>query len=145
MKVIGIILIILALALAIVPQLYTCQHHGKAIVLPDGRTIPMKCLWAARAEIPLGALLSVIGIFFLISREKETRRFLSILGIIGGILAILLQVGKGYPAPLIGVCMKPDMPCVVVGQPAVFLIGGIIIAVSAAALALTLVSLKRPV
>ncbi len=143
MKAIGITLIILALALAIVPQFFTCQHYGKAIALPDGRTIAMKCLYAARAEIPLAAVLGTLGILFTISRERETRRFLSILGIIGGVFSVLLYVGKGAAAPLIGVCMKPDMPCVVIGQPSVFLIGGIITTLSIVATVMNFMPVKR--
>jgi len=117
MKIIAIVLLIAGLVLILVPSFYTCAAHGKAIELPSGKSIPMKCFWTARAEIGLGVLLLVVGAFLLISRELESRRFLSILALILGIFIIL------FPTALIGVCTNPDMPCVVVMKPTLLLIG----------------------
>ena len=139
MKIIGAILIILALCAIIIPQLYTCQHHGKAIHCTEpSLTIPMKCLYSARAEIPMGVILAFVGGFLFFSKQKETRMMLSILGVLSGIFILLLVVGKGFPAPLIGVCIKPDMPCVTITQPACYAIGIITIVTSLVALALSL-------
>jgi hypothetical protein len=117
MKVFGIVLIVSALVLVFVPSFYTCAAHGKAIQLPGGKSIPMKCLWTARAEIGLGVLLLAVGAFLFISRKLESRRFLSILALILGIFIIL------FPTALIGVCINPDMSCVVVMKPTLLLIG----------------------
>jgi hypothetical protein len=117
MKVFGIVLIVSALVLVFVPSFYTCAAPGKAIQLPGGKSIPMKCLWTARAEIGLGVLLLAVGAFIFISRKLEARRFLSILALILGILIVLL------PTSLIGVCVNPDMPCVVLMKPIILLIG----------------------
>lgn len=117
MKITAIVLVILGLMTIFVPSFYTCASHGHTIHLPGGKSIPMKCLWTARAEIGLGILLSAVGAFLLISRKLESRRFLSILILILGILIILL------PTTFVGVCINPGMPCVVVMKPTLLLIG----------------------
>jgi hypothetical protein len=117
MKIIAIALIALALILIVVPSFFTCASHGKAIQLPSGKNIPMKCLWTARAEIGLGVLLLATGALFFFSREIESKRFLSILTLIVGIFVIL------FPTKLIGVCANPEMVCRVVMNPTLLLIG----------------------
>ena len=139
MRVVALILLILALFVAIFPQFYTCQFHGFAIELPKG-TIPMKCLWTAHAQMALGIMVAIaaVGLWFL--RQKETRTILSILGMVGGFL-ILMTVTK-TPGVGIGVCVNPDMPCVVYMRPAIYTVAPIIIGVSAVSLVMTLVTFK---
>ena len=117
MKIIAIVLMVSGLVTVFVPSFYTCQAHGHAIQLSAGKSIPMRCLYTARAEIGLGVLLLAVGALLFISRKLESRRFLSILAIILGIFVILL------PTALIGVCVNPDMPCVVLMKPILLLIG----------------------
>lgn len=117
MKIIAMVLIILGLVTIFVPSFYTCQAHGKAIQLPGGKSIPMRCLWTARAEIGIGILLLAVGVFLFISRTLEPRMFLSVLVLILGIFILLL------PTTLIGVCVNPDMSCVVLMKPILLLIG----------------------
>jgi len=117
MKIIAIVVMVLGLITIFIPPLYTCDSQGNAIHLAGGKSIPMKCLWTARAEIGLGILLLVVGIFLFISSKLESRRFLSILTLILGILIILL------PIAFVGVCINPEMPCVVVMKPTLLLIG----------------------
>lgn len=120
MKIIAIVLIVSGLVTIFVPSFYTCQAHGKAIQLPGGKSIPMKCLWTARAEIGMGVLLLAVGIFLFLSRTLESRRFLSVLVLIFGIFILLL------PTTLIGICINPDMPCVVLMKPILLLIGVVV-------------------
>ncbi len=117
MKIMAMVLIILGFVTIFVPSFYTCQAHGKAIHLPGGTGIPMKCLWTARAEIVMGILLLAVGAFLLISRNLESRRFLSVLVLILGIFILLL------PTTLIGTCINPDMSCLVLMKPILVLIG----------------------
>lgn len=117
MKIIGIVLLVSALTLILVPSHFTCASHGRAIQLPGGKSIPMRCLWTSRAEIGLGVLLLAVGGLLFISRKLEARRFLSILALLLGIFIIL------FPTEFIGVCLNPDMPCVVVMKPTLLLIG----------------------
>jgi len=117
MKIIAIVLMVSGLVTVFVPSFYTCQAHGHAIQLSAGKSIPMRCLYTARAEIGLGVLLLAVGALLFISRKLESRRFLSIMAIILGIFVILL------PTALIGVCVNPDMPCVVLMKPILLLTG----------------------
>ena len=117
MKIMAIALIVLALILIVVPSFFTCASDGKAIKLPSGKNIPMKCLWTSRAEIGLGALLLATGVLLFFSRELESRRFLSVLTLIVGIFVIL------FPTKLIGVCGNPEMTCRVFMKPTLLLIG----------------------
>jgi len=138
MRVVALLLFVMALFVAIFPQFYTCQSHGFSIQLPKG-TIPMRCLWTAYAETTLGVILAVVavGIWFL--KGKEARIFLSILGIIIG-FAILMMVTRFLFG--IGVCVNPDMPCVVYMRPAVYMVAPLIIVISAVGLAINLVTFK---
>ncbi len=117
MKTVAAVLVALGLVTMIVPSFLTCAAHGKAIQLPGGGTVPMKCLWTARAEMGVGAALLVVGAFLFFSRGSESRRFLPILALILGILITL------FPTALIGVCVNPDMPCVRLMKPILLLIG----------------------
>ena len=105
MKVIAASIIIFGLVVGIVPQFTDCQSQGRAIELANGRTIPMKCHWTARAEIAVAGPLLAVGGFLGFSRRKESLRALSILGIFLGVFAILI------PTYLIGVCASFDMLC----------------------------------
>jgi len=128
MKVIGSILILLALAVAIVPQFTDCQSQGRAIALPNDKTVPMKCHWTGQAELAVAAPLLVLGGLMAISRHKQTIRALSILGIVLGISVILL------PAYLIGVCASAEMLCNMVMRPSLMFAGVLVVATSVVAL-----------
>jgi len=138
MRVVALLLFVLGLFVAIFPQFYTCQFHGFAIQLPKG-TIPMKCLWTAHAEATLGVILAVVAVGMWFLREKETRIILSILGILIG-FAILMMVTRFLFG--IGVCVNPDMPCVVYMRPAVYTVAPLIIVISAVGLVINLVTFK---
>ena len=53
MKVIGGLLIALALLVAIVPMFTDCASQGRSLTLANGREIPMKCHWTGLAELAL--------------------------------------------------------------------------------------------
>ena len=59
LKAIGIALIIIAVALAIVPFFSDCESDGKMITLENGKQISMKCHWTGRAEIGVAVPLLV--------------------------------------------------------------------------------------
>ncbi len=137
MKIVAILLIALGVATIFVPSFYTCAAHGKAIQLPNGKSIPMKCFWTARAEIGLGILLLAVGVFLFISRNLESRRFLLLFAIILGILIML------FPTALIGVCANPDMLCVLLMKPILLLIGAVAGVLGIAATGWNLVQSQR--
>jgi hypothetical protein len=117
MKIIGILVMALAVLIAVVPAFYNCQHDGKALTLANGTKVPMKCFWTAMAAIATAVPLFLIGLLQTVNRQRETRRALGALSGILGIMAIAL------PTALIGVCMHPDASCNLVMRPALIFMG----------------------
>jgi hypothetical protein len=152
LKVVGAIIVILALVIAIVPQFTNCQYNksmaapttattmaGATTTMAGGQattpttvkaaatTAKPRCFYTARAEIAVGVTLFFIGAFMLMGGRRETWRALSVLGIIQGVFAILL------PTVLIGICMKNTMICRQEMEPTLYAAGGVVIALSLAA------------
>jgi uncharacterized membrane protein YkvI len=119
MKIAGVVTIVLAIALAVVPMFSDCESQGRMLTLESGRQIPMKCHWTGLAELALSIPLAAVGLMMIFSRKQESRRVLGITGIVLGIMAILL------PTALIGVCMDPHMTCVSIMKPALILAGAL--------------------
>lgn len=117
MKVIGTILIVIALVAAIVPQFSDCQSQGRELTLANGKVVPMKCHWTAESAMIASVPLALLGGFLIFSKRRETRIVLSVLGVVLGIFLILL------PTALIGVCAMPDMICNAVMRPTLILTG----------------------
>ena len=57
-RVLGIVLVIFALGIAIVPHFTDCFSQGSVLKLANGNTQPMKCHWTAQAEIAVGVPLA---------------------------------------------------------------------------------------
>ena len=130
-KFFGIALVVIALAIAVVPQFTDCESQGKMITLANGKEISMKCHWTARSEIAIGAPLVIVGAMMAASRRKESHRNLAILGIGLGALAMLT------PTYLIGVCTTPTMICYTAMRPELLVTGGLAVAVSIVGLVMT--------
>ncbi len=124
----GIVLVVLALAVAVIPQFSNCYSLGGVLTLHNGKTVPMKCHWTARAEIAAAAPLLAVGVLMILSRGKDSRRCLSILGMVlgGPILAL--------PTYLIGACATPTMICRTIMSPFLSALGSLVIATSVAGL-----------
>lgn len=127
-KFLGITLIILALAIAIVPSFTDCQAEGKTMTLASGMKVPMVCHWTAQAEIGIGAPLFAVGILMPFTRRKSGLYILSVLGVVLGIVAILL------PTNLIGVCTTMTANCNTIMKPALIAFGSLAIVASLAGL-----------
>lgn len=123
MKLLGIVVVVLAIGITLIPQFNNCQYEGKTLTTTTGRTVPMKCLWTARAELATGLSLVAVGAMIGASRRKESRRNLAIMGVILGVFAILL------PTSLIGVCQTP-MNCNIVMRPSVLVLSSLVIVAS---------------
>lgn len=128
MKVVTSIIIVLALLIAIVPQFTDCESQGKMLTLESGKQVSMKCHWTARAEIAVGVPLLAVGLLMLVSKRKESIRNLGIVGALLGLMTVLL------PGILIGVCGNDDMICNSLMDPALVLMGIVVIVASLAAI-----------
>ena len=126
MKVAATAIAILAVLIAVVPMFSDCSAAGRMLTLADGREIPMKCHWTGRAELGLGLPLLGLGLLMGFSNRKESRRSLGLLGIALGVVVILL------PTALIGVCANPEMHCHSIMQPALILMGVLVVGTSLA-------------
>ena len=131
MKAIGVIIVLLALVGAIVPQFTDCASQGRALTLANGNTVPMKCHWTAEAALAVGIPLTVLGVLFFFSKRKETQRSLSILGLFLGASYVLL------PTVLIGVCSMPEMLCNSIMRPTLILTGALTMVACVIALVLS--------
>ena len=71
----------------------------------------MKCFWSCKALIVVGAILALIGLLQLISKEAKSRKVLAVVGVALTVSAILI------PTVIIGGCVKPDMACKILTFP----------------------------
>ena len=124
--VLGVVMIVCALALAIAPAFTDCESAGKMLTTADGRSVSMKCHWAGVAEVAAAIPLGIAGIYAIRSRRKETTRFAAVIGVAAGATAILL------PTLLIGVCGNPMMICNILMRPILLATGILAIAASIA-------------
>lgn len=128
MKAIGAITVILALVIGIVPQFTDCLAQGKAITLPNGNTMPMRCHWTRQAEVAVAIPLLVVGGLTILSRRRQTLRALAVVGTALGVAAILI------PATLIGVCASDEMICSMLMKPTLLFAGLLVVAANVIAL-----------
>ena len=120
-KFFGILIVVLALAIAIVPAFTDCQSQGKSLTTSAGKAVPMKCHWNGIAEIGVAVPLLAVGAMMAANRRKDNLRNLSIMGIVLGALAV------AFPAGLIGVCPTPTMICHTVMGPTLTVLGSVAI------------------
>ncbi len=131
-RVFGVVLVLLALAIAIVPTYTDCQSQGKAITLANGNTTPMKCHWSGKAEIAAAVPIIAIGAMMTFTRRKNDYRNLSIMGIILGAAVIAIPTNA-----LIGVCGNAMMTCASVMRPSLQAMGGVVSALSVVGLVMS--------
>lgn len=156
MKVLAVLIILVALAIAIVPQFTNCEANKDDSVLPmsgtagtpmasvsptaspmaspaTAPTMPyrmMKCYWTAHAEIVVAVPLIAIGLLLLFARRKETTLALGVITAVLGVLTILL------PTSIIGTCLNGAMVCNTQMKPVLLIGGGIVVALGVAVLVL---------
>ncbi len=86
----------------------------------------MKCHWTAQAELGVGLLIALLGIFLLCSRSGQVRLGLSLALILNGLLVLLL------PVILIGVCGNLHMSCRSLTLPALIILSSTVVFAAAA-------------
>jgi cytochrome bd-type quinol oxidase subunit 2 len=125
MRVAAAIIILVAVMVGVAPQFMDCQSQGKAIELPNGMSLPMKCHWTARAEMALAVPLLLCGVSMLVCRRSGSCRQQAVLVAALGLSVVLL------PTVLIGVCAAPDMACRALMKPVLILAGLLVVALGA--------------
>lgn len=123
-RVLGVLIMALAIPIILVPQFTNCYSEGKQLTLANGRNVPMKCLWTARAEIAVGVPLFFVGGALALSKRRETKRGFAMASGVLGLFALLL------PVALIGVCSTAGMTCNSVMKPTLMLLGGLVMGAS---------------
>ncbi|SHN58007.1 protein of unknown function [Desulfitobacterium chlororespirans DSM 11544] len=95
-----------ALSLILLAGMFVFPPCSGLIETAAGGSVPMKCHWTFRAEIPIAVLLilAAAGQFFL--KEPKLRRLSSLLIIALGAAGIAITTDA-----VIGICMKAEMAC----------------------------------
>ncbi len=113
----GIVTAVLGLLIVITPiVLPVCEG---LLELANGKQVPMRCHWTARAEMLLGVLLLIVGLMVtFLKNPGERQRLHHQVGFLG--LATILT-----PLFIIPTCTSPDMPCNVGTKPALIILGSL--------------------
>jgi hypothetical protein len=122
----GVLVVLFALAVSIIPAFTDCESQGKALVLESGKEIPMKCHWTAQASIAVGVPLAAVGAMMVATRKRQSLLILGGMSVVLGIFAIALPSNN-----LIGVCATPTMICHTVMRPALTVLGALTISAGA--------------
>ena len=94
--------------------------------LANGKQVPMRCYWTARAEMLLGVLVMAVGLMItFLKGPKERQRLHHQVALLGA--ATILT-----PLFIIPTCMNPDMACNVATKPALIILGSIVLLVGLA-------------
>jgi len=125
MRVLGLVLVVIAVVAATVPAFNNCSADGALLTLTSGKQVPMKCYWTAQASIATALPLGLLGLALAFSRRKETRRALAVVAAGLGVTILLL------PTYLIGTCASYEMICNLVLKPTMLGLGALTIVIAA--------------
>jgi hypothetical protein len=89
--------------------------------LANGKQVPMRCFWTARAEMIIGALVLVSGLLVAFAKSEDARKRLNNQVIFLGLATILT------PIFIVPTCMHPDMSCNIGTKPALIILGVVVL------------------
>jgi hypothetical protein len=111
----GIVTAVVGLLIILTPVILpVCEG---LLELVNGKQVPMRCFWTARAEMIIGALVLIAGLTIAFTKSVEARRRLNLQVVFLGVAAILT------PLFIIPTCMNPDMACNIGTKPALIILG----------------------
>lgn len=117
----GLLIAVTGLLIIITPNWLLPVCEG-LLELVNGKQVPMRCFWTARAEMVIGALVLIAGLLVAFANSPEARQRLNHQVAALGLFTILT------PLIIIPTCMNPDMDCNVGTKPALILLGGLTLA-----------------
>ena len=123
----GVLLLGLGVLLVLTPWFIfpVCEVFGNYAQTSTGKLLIMPCGYTARAEIGVGSMTALVGAIAFAYSAIDVRRALGVIGAALGGFAIL------FPTVITKMCSNPSHPCVTGTLPALVLLGGGTILVSA--------------
>lgn len=117
--VVAVLVVILGVLIAAGPQylFHVCSETAMS-------TSP--CIYTGKAEIGVGAVLAVLGLIALLSKNRDLNRGLYIGALLTSVLALLIVL------VLIGVCSSSAMTCNKEALPGLTIVGAVAVVVSLA-------------
>ena len=116
----GILLLVLGVISVLIPKIILPVCSGQ-LELATGSTAPMKCHWMAQAELPISILIIAVSVLILALKNQQMQLILYVVITMLGLMVILVCT------VFIGVCMASGMPCRMGTQPAMIIIGAMIL------------------
>ena len=107
----------------------TSGAGSSVAAMSKGLKVPMKCFYSAKAAIGMAIPVGILGLLLVVSRRKETKRMLGIMGIVLG------GVTMAVPT-LVGTCGSASAICNEVLKPTMLLAGGAVLVLSVLVLVL---------
>ncbi|MFZ5908473.1 MAG: DUF4418 family protein [Chloroflexota bacterium] len=115
----GIATAVLGLLIVVTPIVFpVCEG---LLELMNGKQVPMRCNWTARAEMVFGVLVLIVGLMIAFLKNPGERRRLHHQAALLGLVTILT------PLFIIPTCDNPDMACNVGTKPALIILGGLVL------------------
>ncbi|MDE5910414.1 MAG: DUF4418 family protein [Lachnospiraceae bacterium] len=120
----GIILSVLGMVLALVPQ-FILPVCDTMVGLPNGNFVPMGCHYMGIVVTMGGILAALTGFSLAIIHSADAALVLGIWSVVDSFATVIVSIG------VIGTCKNAKMPCRMGTQPAVLLLCALITIVGA--------------
>ncbi len=117
-NVFGVVIAVLGILIILTPIVFpVCEG---LLELVNGKKVPMRCFWTARAEWIIGAMVVISGLLVTFAKTDEARKRLNNQVTFLGLATILT------PLFIIPTCMNPDMSCNIGTKPALIILGVVV-------------------